>query len=56
MGKSVIIFEANMSSSVHIDNKNKDLDSVVLENYLNHKFHLLQEGLNHESLVYKVAI
>ena len=24
MGKNVIIFEADMSSSVHIDNKNKD--------------------------------
>ena len=25
MGKSVIIFGANMSLSVHIDNKNKDI-------------------------------
>ena len=25
MGKNVIIFGANMSSSVHIDNKNKDI-------------------------------
>ena len=25
MGKNVIIFEANMSSYVHIDNKNKDI-------------------------------
>ena len=25
MGKNVIIFEADMSSSVHTDNKNKDI-------------------------------
>ena len=25
MGKNVIIFEVDMSSSVHIDNKNKDI-------------------------------
>ena len=25
MGKNIIIFEANLSSSVYIDNKNKDI-------------------------------
>ena len=25
MGKSVIVFEANMNSSLHIDNKGKDI-------------------------------
>ena len=29
MGKNVIIFGADMSSSVHIDNKNKDILNIV---------------------------